>query len=319
MFWQKKHSTLSFQKLGDTPFFANDVEIILDKGISLPISEINKVRRMALEKFMEEKGAAPIRRKLERNATNLSFENRNITLCAEVWAEEQAEACIKAGIAEIYADTPLANKLKEKYKNANIIAKLPPICRDDREYEKAETDSVLVSNLGQITDTKKCYGGMRLNVFNSESAGFYGSCERVTLSPELNLRELSQITSKGEIVGYGRIPLMVMENCPLRALGMCQNQKNNRVLEDRKREKFPLKCNEGCVLEIMNSKPIYLADKIENVNNLKIHAIRLIFTVENFEECGKIIEEYKMALNGNKVDAPKENTFTRGHYFRGVE
>ena len=113
---------------------------------------------------------------------------------------------------------------------------------------------------------------------------------------------------------------MALENCPLRALGMCQNHKNNRILEDRKHEKFPLKCSEGCVLEVMNSKPIYLADKLEIVKNLKIRAIRLIFTVENFEECGKIIEEeYKMALEGNKVNTPKENTFTRGHYFRGVE
>ena len=95
--------------------------------------------------------------------------------------------------------------------------------------------------------------------------------------------------------------------------------KNNEILEDRKHEKFPLKCNEGCVLEIMNSKPIYLADKPEFVNNLKIHAIRLIFTVENFEEFGKIIGEYKSVLKGIQAKAPKENTFTRGHYFRGVE
>ena len=111
----------------------------------------------------------------------------------------------------------------------------------------------------------------------------------------------------------------MLENCPLRALGKCQKNKNNEVIEDRRNEKFMLKCNEGCVLEIMNSKPIYLADKPEFVNNLKIHAIRLIFTVENFEECGKIIEDYKMALKGNAAKTPKENTFTRGHYYRGVE
>jgi len=182
-----------------------------------------------------------------------------------------------------------------------------------------ETDTVLISNLGQVNNEKKCIGDLRLNIFNSESGNFYKNLERVTLSPELNIKELSQITAKSEIIGYGRIPLMVMENCPLRALGKCQKNKNNEFLEDRLKEKFPLKCNEGCVLEIMNSKPIYMADKPEFVNNLKIHAIRLIFTVENFEECGKIIGEYKQALNGNIGTQQKENTFTRGHYFRGVE
>lgn len=306
-------------KLGDTPFFASNAEVILDSGITLPISEINNVRRLAMDEFINEKSKAPNRRKTERKLKDFSFEKKDIIFCAEVWYEDQAQACVDNGITTIYADTPLANKLNGKYKNVEIIAKLPPIFRDDREYLKPETDSVLIASMGQANCGKKCIGDLRLNIFNSESADFYKDLERVTLSPELNIKELSQITAKGEIIGYGRIPLMVLENCPLRALGKCQKNKNNELLEDRRHEKFPLKCNEGCVLEVMNSKPIYLADKPEFVNNLKIHAIRLIFTVENFEECGKIIEEYKSAFNGDIVNSPKENTFTRGHYFRGVE
>lgn len=306
-------------KLGDTPFYANDAEVILDQGIALPISEINNVRRLAMEDFTREKEKAPVRCKLDRKIKDYSFENKDITLVCEVWTEEQAQACVENGITTIYADTPLANRLRQKYKNTEIVAKLPPIFRDDRVYEKPQTDTVLISNMGQSNCGKKCIGGLRLNIFNSESADFYKDLERVTLSPELNLKELSCITAKGEIIGYGRIPLMALENCPLRALGKCQKNKNNEILEDRLHEKFPLKCNEGCVLEVINSKPIYLADKPEFVNNLKIHAIRLIFTVENFEECGKIIGEYKKTLNGNIGSTPKENTFTRGHYFRGVE
>lgn len=306
-------------KLGDTPFFANDVEIILDKGITLPISEINNVRRLAIEEFIREKCSTPERRKMERKLKEYSFEEKEVMFCAEVWTEEQAKACIENGITTIFADTPLANKLKNKFKDAEIVAKLPPIFRDDRVYEEPQTDTVLISNQGQVIDGKKCIGDLRLNIFNSESADYYKDLERITLSPELNLKELSQITAKREIIGYGRIPLMALENCPLRALGKCQKNKNCEVLEDRRHEKFPLKCNEGCVLEVMNSKPIYLADKPEFVNNLKIHAIRLIFTVENFEECGKIIGEYKSALKGTPANPPKENTFTRGHYFRGVE
>lgn len=306
-------------KLGDTPFFARTAEIIMDNGITLPISEINKVRRDAIEKFIKEKSKAPKRRISARKFKENNVGGGGITLCAEVWNEEQARACAEAGIREIYADTPLANRLKNKYKDTKIIAKLPPICRDDRKYEIPETEGVLISNIGQITEDKKCYGGLRLNIFNSESAEYYNFFDRVTLSPELNIKELSQISAKGEIIGYGRIPLMALENCPLMALGMCQNHSNNRFLEDRKKEKFPLKCNEGCVLEVMNSKPIFMADKLEIVKKMKICSIRLIFTVENFVECDRIIREYKVALAGEYVNPPKDNTFTRGHYFRGVE
>lgn len=306
-------------KLGDTPFFAKSVEVILDEGISLPVSEINKVRRDVINEFIDVKSKPPKRRANERPKRGDLIKDNNITLCAEVWTEEQAKACVEAGITEIYADTQLANSLNKKYKNVNIISKLPPIYRDDRKYTLPETDAILISNPGQVTDGKKCYGGMRLNIFNSESAFWYNSLERVTFSPELTLKELLNIQYNGEIIGYGRIPLMVLENCPLRSLGKCQKGRNDKVLEDRIHEKFPLKCNEGCVLEVLNSKPIYLADKQEFVNNLKIHTIRLIFTVENFEECGKIIEDYKSALTGKLAKTPKENTFTRGHYFRGIE
>lgn len=306
-------------KLGDTPFFANNVEIDIDSGITLPISEINKVRRDLIEEYSEEKCRFPVRRVNERKTDCHKNNISDIILCAEVWTEEQAKACIDNGISEIYADTSLANKLQKEFDNIKIISKLPPIYRDDRTYVKPETERILISNPGQVRNDKKCYGDLRLNIFNNESVRFYSDLERVTVSPELNVKELSQISYGAEIIGYGRIPLMALENCPLRALGKCQKNKNNQVIEDRMHEKFPLKCNEGCVLEVINSKPIYMADKMEFVNNLKIRTIRLIFTVENFQECGKIINEYKMALNGNKASTPKENTFTRGHYFRGVE
>jgi len=90
-------------------------------------------------------------------------------------------------------------------------------------------------------------------------------------------------------------------------------------LKDRMDEEFPVKCNEGCVAEILNSKPIYMADKPEIVNKLKINALRLIFTVENTEKCGTIITEYKKMLENLPGKVGTENTFTRGHFYRGVD
>lgn len=307
-------------KMGDTPFFVQNAEISLDKGITMPISEINKARRIAVDELSKVICEAPKRRKLEISE-EVNDENywKEPKLVAEVSTYEQAVMCINAGITEIYAQTKLANRLFEEFKNVHIIAKLPPVCREDRVYEKPLADSILISNIGQIDEKKACYGDIRLNIFNRESVRFFDKLKRVTVSPELNLKELSSVSEGCEIIGYGRIPLMVMENCPLNALGKCQKNKMKHFLTDRKNEKFPVKCNENCTCEILNSKPIFMADKLEIVNKLKISAIRLVFTVENSAECGKIIEEYKMAIMGEKVKTPEENTFTRGHFFRGVE
>lgn len=71
-------------------------------------------------------------------------------------------------------------------------------------------------------------------------------------------------------------------------------------LKDRKREEFPIVCSKGCIAKILNSKPIFMADKIADLKKLKINSIRLIFTVEKFAQCDKIIDMYKRALNGRK-------------------
>lgn len=41
-------------------------------------------------------------------------------------------------------------------------------------------------------------------------------------------------------------------------------------LKDRKREEFPIVCSKGCIAKILNSKPIFMADKIADLKKLKI-------------------------------------------------
>lgn len=306
-------------KLGSTPFYADEAKIELDEGITIPVSEINAVRRAAAELLAEKRCQIPNRRAEEYISSPPSDFGGKPVLTAQVTTYEQARACAENGITEIYADTPLANKLRREFKNVRVIARLAPFPRDDRTYEKYEGDDILISNIGQYDEEKTCYGDFRLNIANRESARFYGGLKRITLSAELNERELAPICGGGEIIGYGRLPLMLMENCPLRALGKCQKGTMRAMLKDRKNESFPIKCNEGCTAELLNSKPIYLADKPEIFNKLKISAVRLLFTVENSAECGKIINEYKTALAGGKGTPMAENTFTRGHFFRGVD
>lgn len=307
------------EKLGATPFISLDTHIDIEDGITIPVSEINKVRRDLIDAF---KTAKCEKREISENPEPTSRkpeQSENIKIVCQVTSMEQAKACIDMGIDEIYADTPLANKLVDIYKDAKIIAKLPPVFCCDKAYTEPKSEAVLVSNIGQIRDDKLCYGDFRLNVTNSATVDFYSNLKRVTLSPELNLKELEPISDGTELIAYGRIPLMVMENCPLKALGKCQNFKNNQVITDRMGEEFPMKCNEGCTIEILNSKPIYLADKPEILKKLRINAIRLIFTVENGQICGKIIDSYKKMICGEKGENMPENTFTRGHFYRGTE
>ena len=306
-------------KLGNTPFFANSAEIMTDNAAMVSFSELNNARRRVCELFEADILKSEKRRSIPFKPSGYRKYSENPKLVADVCLIEQVDACIEAGIDEIYVPADIYEAVKAKYRDIPITAKLPPVTRDDRNYVKTNAGRILVSNIGQIDKSRECIGNYRLNVANSESVAFFDGFLRTTLSAELNISELMQIAAGNEVVAYGRLSLMTMENCPLKSLGKCQNGKFLHYFRDRMGEKFPLKCAEGCVCELLNSKPIYMADKLKDLLKLNPAALRLIFTVENPTECGKIVKDYKMGLEEKDVLAPAANTFTRGHFYRGVE
>ena len=306
-------------KLGNTPFFAETADVELEEGAVISVSCLNDARRCAVKLLENDILKVEKRRSLPYIPPEICKADNAPILTAEVLTFEQARACAEGGISEIYVPNDIYEDVKKAFPEVTPIVKLPPVMRDDRNYRKAAADKILISNIGELDGEKECYGDYRLNITNADSIAVFSGMKRVTLSPELNIAELSKIASGCEIIAYGRLSLMLMENCPLRAAGKCQNGKIKEFLRDRKGENFPLKCSDGCVLELLNSKPIFMADKIKDLMKLKISALRLTFTVENFAECGKIIEKYKDGMLGKTVKSPPENTFTRGHFYRGAE
>ena len=80
-------------------------------------------------------------------------------------------------------------------------------------------------------------------------------------------------------------------------------------MTDRKGLTFPVVCSGGCS-EILNSKPVYMADKISEIKNVSF--LLLYFTTETKEEAAEISEAYRTGK------APSGD-FTRGLFYRGVE
>ena len=262
-------------KLGQTPLVCSDISVLCDEGITIPIKEINAVRRAAAEAFMAERVKRETGRITDYEIPRSHRDKpEKIEITALVSTPEQRMAAEEAGVDRVLDFAPFKEMV---------------------------------------------------NVYNSQTANILSQNSSVTISPELNLREIEELLentdAKADIIVYGRLPLMIMKNCPVNACGKCQNGKRIYKLRDRKREEFPLLCDGKrgeCRLILLNSKPLYMADKAGDLKGLKINGIRLIFTVENFSQCGKIIEEYKRAFSGEKIHSMPDNTFTRGHFYRGV-
>ena len=160
-------------------------------------------------------------------------------------------------------------------------------------------------------------GDFGLNVFNSYSLKVMKDLRLLSaaLSFELRLEQIRDLSKclNTEIIAYGRLPLMITENCVVRNdLGTCGCD-SFPGLKDRTGAQFPVLKEFGCRSGIYNARKLYMADRAEHTDRLGLWAKRLAFTTENADECLRVLRVY--AGMGEYEPA----SFTRGLYYRGVE
>jgi putative protease len=160
---------------------------------------------------------------------------------------------------------------------------------------------------------KKVIASPSLNVMNSLSMDVAKSLgiDKVIISNECTLEKFSKISSSVPIglTVYGRIPLMLTRNCPIKNGKSCRECNRESYITDRMGINFPVKCNMG-YSEILNSRPIYMADRMGEIPDCDIMFFN--FTTESKYEVEKVISAYE-----NEEKSTGE--FTRGLLYRGVE
>ena len=92
--------------------------------------------------------------------------------------------------------------------------------------------------------------GFSMNTSNSLSVSVLENLgvKFLTLSPELTLKDLASIGGRVPrgIIAYGRLPLMLTRNCPIKNGKTCAECKGNSYLTDRMGKKFPVVCGKTC-------------------------------------------------------------------------
>lgn len=163
----------------------------------------------------------------------------------------------------------------------------------------------IARNIGEVK--KGIGGGFELNIFNEDAASVFPELDFVTLSTELTLAKCAQIAryKTCEIVVYGYMPLMRTKHCLSKECG------GSATLKDRKNTEFKVVCDkETCTNIIYNSRPLFMADKMDEIKETGVAGARLYFGTETPEECVKI---YKMYSGESPVSMPA--LFTRGHFY----
>ena len=318
------------QKTGGTAFVCRWADISLEDGLMLSAGSVNALRREALEGLRALLTCPPERRVFPTPALPETDEAHTgaPALTASVTYAHQLTRELAQSVAYLYLPLSLLDEVDlDAYAGCTkLCAVLPRIFRteDEGEFRRIlqahpQLAAVAVSNLGHLPIVAglglEVRGDLGMNVFNSRSLLFLRELglQSVTVSAELRHQQIRDLRKylPCEAVVYGRLPLMITENCPLRCAGQCGRGAGG-VLTDRTGAAFPVLCGHGCRSEIQNSKTLFLADKPE-WQRCALHWARLRFTTETAEECLAALRRYQ----GQGGYAPAD--FTRGLFYRGVD
>ena len=248
------------------------------------------------------------------------------------------------GVETVYVPLELLPSVEvEKYRErTRFAAVLPRVWRTADEEGLREqlraakergVECAVLGNLGHFALVRgldmELRGDFGLNVFNSAALRFLKEqgLSGATLSFELRHEQLRDISKciPCEAIVYGRLPLMITENCIVANEFGCRHFKGRcdalcadsacagaPELTDRVSERFPVLHAYGCRSELQNGKTLWLADKPE-YRKIGLTYVRLRFTTESAEECVRVLRAYK----GREEYTPKD--ITRGLFYRGVE
>ena len=304
-------------KTGGTPFFTDGFHADIQDGLTVPMSEINALRRNALEQLIEKRTKKEPVKCLEpefpltcsrKNKLPKYFRGRFVNsdvpdsfLDSELiyvpvnLSDDEYNSLMDRGFA-LAVEIPrgmfgIENKIFDRLKHIQTLG----------------INEVLASNIGAVEMAKELdmdiHGGFGLNITNTASVEWAekeGLLD-IEVSIELTLEQISKLGGKIPlgIVSYGLMPLMLTRNDPAPETGF---------IRDRKGIDFPVQTYGACT-EILNSVPVILSDRKKELKSIDFEVYR--FSVENSVEIGE-----NSALYANF--SLEKGKFTRGLYYRGV-
>ncbi len=319
-------------KTGGTPFAFSDIKISLDDDAFLTAKQLNNLRRKGLELFAEGY-LKSFKRKCNKDITLDMGENCSTEpggYVCEVTTIEQFDAVKKFPYKLFYIPLHLLINNQEHFidfKDKTVV--VPPAIIGASVEKKLFSQiemllqngfyGVSANNIALVERFKnyRLIGGFRLNIFNSFALDFYKSygMEVAEISPELNLRQIEKLTKTMPVQAmvYGRLPLMVAENCVIKNGSKCPCDGKNIII-DRLGMEFPvIKDGNICRSVILNCKKTFMAFDMDRIKKSQISYYRVYFTDESVDECERISKVFMENLNYRPQD------FTNGHFNKGVQ
>ena len=324
-------------KTGGTPYYCVENRAKVERGLFLPAAEINELRRSLISEISERRAAPPQRRSLPIPpiGAGRQYAGAPVSIFQVRTAEQMSDELCELKPDYLYAPAMLlaedispARKFTEN--GTTLVAVLPRVITDDQlgtVYDAlsrlfdAGVNEALVGNLGHVALAQRA--GMKLradfgmNAFNSRTLEVLRDCGfmSATASFELRIAQIKDLIKPidTEMIVYGRLPVMVSDQCVIRqSAGRCSCQ-TPAQMSDRTGNVFQVVKEFGCRNVIYNAHKLYLADKKDDLYSAGLWGLRMLFTTESPRECVEVAKGY-MGLSDYRP-----NVLTRGLYYRGVD
>ncbi|MCR4672449.1 MAG: U32 family peptidase [Lachnospiraceae bacterium] len=332
-------------KSGGTPFRIEKTGLTLSEDAFMSIGELNSLRREALA-ALQESILSQYRRELPEHAAEEADipagkeEAFKPFLTCSVISEEQLDAAlsfeeVKRIYIEAFAPREQLPGMAEKVRSAGkeLYIALPEVPRmeqlarlekESKLIKSAAPDGFLHGGPGTLEYAKNHFPEARnianygIYCMNSLAVGAVLKLfDGYTIPAELRREEILRLTEreKAEIMVYGRMPLMISAQCPLKTSGKCRRTPGFTYLLDRTGRNMPVRsiCSE-CVSVIYNAEPLYIPEAAQEAGSA-----RIVFTDEDFAAARKALNDISGLIKSGKAPGNLSAGFTRGHYRRGIQ
>jgi U32 family peptidase len=314
----KERLTDQINKLGNTPYYIDNIKIDIDNNVMLPIKEINEIRRLAIEELSNLRMKRYNRNNINEYKLLVSdYKDLKPILKVLVRTEEQIKASIEMNVEDIYVmDKLLYNKYTDKCPNIKLA--VPRIISNIPDYNN---QVLLVGDLGGIYKykNKNITTEHSLNVVNSYAVALLNSLniKSITLSYELSKEQIRNLiiaykqrynaNPNLEMIVYAKQEMMATKMCLINTYvgndisncNLCKKAKKY-YLKDRMNYNYDVITDNNCITYILNPKTLVLGDCLDEVVNLGINNLRLNFTNEDYEMTKNIINAYQEKLLGKE-------------------
>lgn len=300
---------LQLQKTNDTPFQYAHIQVDLDDMVTMPIKELNQMRRDALEQLKVKRYILNEQRRVTSFLPNCEHDDHAMGILCIVHTFEQFMVCHQLGIKYIFVeDEGLYAMIQQK--GYGIYRHHARIMKETYSHD----DIALIEEFGALHTLSKettFVSGPSLNVINAHAAAslLQAGIQSVTLSYELSIKQAVHLadvlTDEYHIQGglimpiYGRIELMISEYCPINAVQLDNNKKHcqlcrgkaNYHLKDLKGHCYPMLNDAHCRMRLYDETIRNYYDQIPQLQKHHITDYLFTFTLETEDEVRQVLEK----------------------------